>query len=108
VARLRFSSAAKDDIDSIAEYIAEMSGSRSIATRFAEELRGKCRDLARAPIQMGRLRPELRRDLRSHPHKNYIIFFRYVTGGILEIVNILEGHRDIAEFYRRQRGSPKD
>jgi len=50
---------------------------------------------------MGRLRPELRTDLRSHPFESYLIFFRYLNGGILEIVNILEGHRDIAAFYRR-------
>jgi len=46
---------------------------------------------------MGRPRPELHPDLRSHPHKSYVIFFRYV-GGVLEI-DILEGHRDIDAFF---------
>ena len=68
MARLRYSAAAKDDIASIAEYIARESTNRSIAERFAGELRGKCRDLAASPIQMGRPRTELRRDLRSHPY----------------------------------------
>jgi len=98
VAKLRFSTAAKSDLDSIAVYIAERSGSRAVAERFARELRGKCRDLAAASIQMGRPRPELRSDLRSHSHKNYVIFFRYL-GGTLEIVNILEGHRDTEAFF---------
>lgn len=100
--KLRFSAAAKDDLDSIAEYIANESGSRKIPERFAAALRSKCRDLARAPIQMGRPRPELRLDLRSHPHRNYVIFFRYV-GDALEIVHVLEGHRDVAAFFEDKR-----
>ena len=59
--KLRFSAAAKDDIDSIAEYIANESGSRKVAERFAAALRNKCLDLARAPIQMGRSRPSIAR-----------------------------------------------
>jgi plasmid stabilization system protein ParE len=98
VPRLRFSAAAKDDLASIAEYIADKSGSRAVAERFTRELRAKCRELAAAPIRMGRARPELRSDLRSHPHKAYVIFFRYVAD-VLEVVNILEGHRDIDAFF---------
>ena len=100
--KLRFSAAAKDDLDSIAEYIANESGSRKIAERFAAALRSKCRDLARAPIQMGRPRPELRLDPRSHPHRNYVIFFRYV-GDTLEIVHVLESHRDVTAFFEDKR-----
>lgn len=99
MARLHFSAAAKDDLDSIAEYIADQSGSRTIAERFAGELRAKCGDLALASIRMGRPPAELRPDLRSHAFKNYIIFFRYV-GETLEIVNVLEGHRDIDAHFR--------
>jgi toxin ParE1/3/4 len=98
MARLRYSAAAKDDLDSIAEYIAENSGSRAVAERFAGELRQQCRDLAAAPIMMGRPRPRLRADLRSHPFGNYIIFFRHL-GDVLEIVNVLERHRDIEAFF---------
>ena len=98
MARLRFSAAANDDLNSIAEYIADRSGSRIVAERFAGELRQKCSDIAASPIQMGRPRPDLRPDLRSHPHGNYLIFFRYI-GDVLEVVNVLEGHRDVAAFY---------
>ena len=31
----------------------------------------------------------------------YLIFFRYLDGDVLEIVNVLEGHRDIGTFYSR-------
>lgn len=47
---------------------------------------------------MGRPRRELHPDLRSHPFGNYVIFFRYV-GDVIEIVNILEAHRDIDSFF---------
>jgi toxin ParE1/3/4 len=48
---------------------------------------------------MGRPRPELRPDLRSFAFKGYVILLRY-EGDWLEIVNIIEGHRDIdARFY---------
>ena len=48
---------------------------------------------------MGRPRAELRPDLRSHPYKSYVIFFRYV-GDMFEVVNVLEGHRDIIGYFR--------
>jgi plasmid stabilization system protein ParE len=98
VARLRFSASAKADLESIATYIAEQSGSRATAQRFTGELRRKCADLAAAPIRMGRPRTELHPDLRSHPYKSYVILFRYV-GTVLEIVNLIEGHRDIPALF---------
>jgi plasmid stabilization system protein ParE len=49
---------------------------------------------------MGRPRAELQHDLRSHPHKSYVIFFRY-AGAVLEIVNIVEGHRDIPTLFSK-------
>jgi toxin ParE1/3/4 len=101
VARLRFSAAAREDLNSIARYIADKSGSPPVAVRFVRELQSACRRLAEAPITMGRPRPELRPDLRSFSSGNYIIFFRY-RGDILEIVNVLEGHRDIAAFFRKE------
>jgi plasmid stabilization system protein ParE len=48
--------------------------------------------------KMGRARPELRADLRSHSYRNYLIFFRYI-GDVIEIVNVLEAHRDISAFF---------
>jgi plasmid stabilization system protein ParE len=99
VPRLRFTAGARADLGAIAAYIAEQSGSRIVAERFTRELRRKCADLAAAPIRMGRARNELRPDLRSHPHKSYVIFFRYV-GDVLEVVNVIEGHRDIPALFR--------
>lgn len=94
VARVRFTAAARSDLGEIYRYIRKRSGSGETARRFAHELRAKCEQLAAAPIQMGRTRADLRPDLRSHSHKSYVIFFRY-EGGVLEIVRVIESHRDI-------------
>jgi len=98
VPKLRFTAAAKSDLESIAEYILRQSANRKIADNFVRDLSEKCRELARAPIRIGRPRPELRPDLRSHSAGNYVIFFRYLDD-ILEIVSVLEGHRDIDAFF---------
>jgi toxin ParE1/3/4 len=100
VARLRYLASARDDLVQIYQYIRERSGSGETARRFVRELRQKCADLAGAPIRMGRPRRELRPDLRSHPHKSYIIFFRYIDD-VFEVVNIIEGHRDIPRLFQR-------
>jgi toxin ParE1/3/4 len=47
---------------------------------------------------MGRARTEFRPDLRSHAYKSYIIFFRYVAD-VLEIVHVIEGHRDMPTLF---------
>jgi toxin ParE1/3/4 len=59
--------------------------------------------LAGLPGVMGRARPELRTDIRSFPHKGYVIFFRY-TGDFFEVINVLEGHRDIEAFFSDNDG----
>jgi toxin ParE1/3/4 len=62
------------------------------------QLRRRCHELAGLPGTLGRARPELGLDIRSVSHQGYVIFFRYVEGRF-EVVNILEGHRDIDAFF---------
>lgn len=81
------------DLVSILEYITRESGSIIIGRRFVGELRQKCRLLASLPGTLGRVRPELRSDIRSTHFKGYVIFFRYIDDRF-EVVNTLEGHRD--------------
>ena len=47
---------------------------------------------------MGRARPELLPELRSFPHKRYIVFFKY-TPDALVVVNILEAARDLDAYF---------
>jgi toxin ParE1/3/4 len=98
VARLRYSRTARKDLGQIYQYIRRKSASGTVALRFVTRLRRKCDELADAPIQMGRSRDELRPGLRSHPHGNYVIYFRYV-GDVFEVVNVLEGHRDAVAIF---------
>jgi len=34
----------------------------------------------------------------AHPHKSYVIFFRYVDE-VLEIVRVIESHRDMPPLF---------
>jgi toxin ParE1/3/4 len=72
----------------------------STAQRFVIRLRAQCRRLAELSTTLGRPRPELRPGLRTFPFRGYVIVFRY-SGEVLEIVNIVEGHRDIEAMLRK-------
>jgi toxin ParE1/3/4 len=97
--RLRMLPSAKADLVNILEYITRESGNLSVGRRFVDALRQHCRKFATLPGTLGRARPELRSDIRSMAFKSYVIFFRYV-GDTFEVVNIIEGHRDIEALYR--------
>jgi toxin ParE1/3/4 len=97
--RLRMLPSAKADLVNILEYITRESGHVTVGRQFVEVLRQHCRKLAALPGTLGRARPELRADIRSVAFKRYVIFFRYVDD-TFEVVNIIEGHRDIEALYK--------
>jgi toxin ParE1/3/4 len=99
VARLRWLPSAQADLVAILEFVALQSGSVEIGLRLVGDLRRKCLELSGLPATIGRARPELRSDIRSFPHKGYVIFFRYVDGRF-EVVNIIQGHRDIDAMFQ--------
>jgi plasmid stabilization system protein ParE len=100
VRRVRILATARSDIAAIYRYIEGASGSVVVAKRFTRLLTEQCRRLGRLPGTVGRPRPELEPGIRSFPFKNYIIFMRYV-GNTLEIINVIEGHRDMDAIFRR-------
>ena len=77
------------------------SGNTSVAERFVRRLNEQCRQFARLPGTLGRARPDLRHDLRSAPFRGYVIFFRYLDDDILEIIHLVEGHRDIEAVFAK-------
>ena len=99
--KLYYLDQAKDDLIQIKRYIAKESGSQKLALEYTRKIRKQCRKLTGLPGEMGRLRPELREDIRSFPYGNYVIFFRYV-GNSLEVVTIIEGHRDIEALFEER------
>ena len=96
--RLVYGDAALQDLASILRRIASESGSASLGRRFVAEIEARCARLASLPGTLGRARPELRADIRSIAFKSYVIFFRY-HNDVVEIVDILHGHRDIDAFF---------
>jgi len=92
--KLYYLEQAKNDLIQIKRYIAKESANQEIALQYTNKIREQCRKLAQLPGELGRARPELGKDLRCFPYGNYVIFFRYI-GESLEVVTIIEGHRDI-------------
>ena len=99
MAQLRYLEQARRDLLVIKRYIQNESGSRNVALQFTDKLREQCRKLAELPGTLGRARPELMPDVRSFAYGNYVILFRY-NASVVDIISIIEGHRDIEEWFR--------
>ena len=67
-----------------------------------QKLAAHCDHLASLPFQIGKSRSELRPGLRSSVFEVYVILFQYHEDR-LEVVNILEGHRDIPELFSQAK-----
>ena len=99
--RALFLASVERDLRSIFIYIAETSDSITVGREFVRQIRNHCHKLASLPGTLGRERPELLPGIRSIAYRNYVIFFRY-SDGRFEVVDILEGHRDIEAFFDRE------
>jgi toxin ParE1/3/4 len=89
------SAQAQLDIEEAALYIAE--GNPLAADRFVDALTKTFARLAQHPM-LGRARPEIGPNLRSLPHRQYVIFYRPTPGGV-EIFRVLHGARDIPPLF---------
>jgi toxin ParE1/3/4 len=85
---------AEKDIDEILLFIAADNLEAAIA--FNERLSNLFEMLA-DNTKMGRERPELKEGLRSFPEGSYLIFYRE-WAGVLAIVRVLHGSRDLEEM----------
>ncbi len=99
--RLVYLTTARRDFVSILKFITQETANPVIGRRGVDQLRQQCQELASLPGTLGRPRPELRADIRSFLFRRYVIFFRYADDR-LEIVNVIEAHRDIVAYFRDQ------
>jgi toxin ParE1/3/4 len=89
------------DLVKVLERVTRDSGRVDIGLQFVGALRRPCRRLAALPGLQGRVRSELRPDVRSVafddlPSYGYVVFFRYAQDAC-EVVNIIEHDRDVEE-----------
>jgi toxin ParE1/3/4 len=89
--KLRISSLAENDIESIGDYIAKDSPRRALT--FVKELRNQCKKIAESPL-IYRLRPELSDNIRACIYRKYIIFFQCNDNEVF-IVRVLHGAMDL-------------
>lgn len=87
---------ARSDLAEIWDYIADDSEARADA--FVESIDQEFQLLATRP-NMGRVRDELAKGLRSFPVGRYIIFYRPISEGI-EVIRVLHGSRDLETVFR--------
>jgi toxin ParE1/3/4 len=98
MSRFRLSPRAEADLGEIHRYIAR--DNPTAADRFVGELFDLFHLLARSP-EIGQARPELRPNLRSMSHGNYVVFF-YPTSDGAEIAAVVHGARDIDALFRAE------
>jgi toxin ParE1/3/4 len=89
--RLRIASAALADMESIAEFIGRDNPAR--AGSFSDELAQKIEAIAERPLSFP-ARADLKPNLRSALHGNYLIIFR-VLEDELDVLRVVHGARDI-------------
>ena len=97
MARVRISQLAEDDLVEIWKFIAD--DNPFAATETVELIETKFHLLARQP-EIGHNRLDLRAGLQSYSVGNYVIFFlpsKRPKG--IDVVRVLEGHRDITGDY---------
>jgi toxin ParE1/3/4 len=89
--RFRLSKRAETDVAEIRRNIAK--DNESAANRFVGELFDLFQSLGRSP-EIGQIRSELRPNLRSFSHGNYVVLY-YSENDRAGIVGIVHGARDI-------------
>jgi toxin ParE1/3/4 len=90
--QLRWSRQAYEDYESIAVYVGEVQGCKSVAVKLMKDLLTRC-ELYAANSELGQRCPEVFPDARLFRYKRYVIVYRPIASGI-ELIRIVDGARD--------------
>jgi plasmid stabilization system protein ParE len=101
MAEFRLSSEAEAELDSIWLYIARESGSIETASRAIDNIIDRFWLLAQHPYLGRRRDHDLGSGLRSLSVDEYVIFHRVEPGGVVLILHVMHGSRDISAFFGR-------
>jgi plasmid stabilization system protein ParE len=88
---LEFSSEAENDLEQIADYIAQDDPRRAVS--FVRELRSKCEALLDARNSFASVPRFEHHGIRRRVHGNYLIFYRVESEKVV-IIHILHGATD--------------
>jgi toxin ParE1/3/4 len=99
MSEFRLAPEAEAELDDIWLYIARASGSIDVATRVVESIAEHFWLLAQYAY-LGRARDEdLRPGLRSFPAGDYLIVYRIADEGVVWILHVVHGRRDLGTFF---------
>ncbi len=93
--------AAREDLDGIADEIADASGNVELAVGFVRRIHARCELQATRPL-IGELRPELGPRVRQCFVGNDIVFYEPIENGI-RVLRVIHGNREIPKAWRRKQ-----
>lgn len=95
--RVRFSSTALAQLNTLIQYVANDSPGR--AATLARKIRRRCATLRRWPT-LGHKRPKFGPNVRSFPVGPIVVFYQLVADGReAQILGIIDGRRDLGTVY---------
>jgi toxin ParE1/3/4 len=94
--RFRLTKPAIQDIEEIADYIAQQSGLEQ-SERFLSKLESKFSKIVNFPL-LGRKRDEILTNIRTIPLDNYLILYMPI-GKEIEILRVVSGYRDLSTLF---------
>jgi toxin ParE1/3/4 len=87
------------DLEAMAAYLLESSGSENIADGFVDRIKQRCQSIGNAP-RGGRSRDDIAPGLRTVPFEHSAIIAYVVDDDLVRIVNIFYGGRDYEALMR--------
>jgi len=93
--RLELSAHIEDDLDSIADYIAQDNPGRAVT--FIQDIRMRFRDIQREPL-IYQLRPDIGEGARMATVGNYAILF-HIIGDVARIERVAYGGRNLPGIF---------